>query len=115
MLKRLQNAAGEPAPTPPQQGAYNGVITESSIATTKVKYAETQIGEWTIPIPLVNYSSSEIGRATYISINPGINSMVFTTSEDTDTITLEHGNVLSYTVDLKINGRKAVAWKIDNT
>lgn len=93
----------------------NGVITESSIATTKVKYAETQIGEWTIPIPLVNYSSSEIGRATYISINPGINSMVFTTSEDTDTITLEHGNVLSYTVDLKINGRKAVAWKIDNT
>jgi len=42
----------------------------SDIATLKVEYSPIQKGEWTLPVPPIEYTSSEIDRATYITINP---------------------------------------------
>lgn len=43
---------------------------DSDIANLKVDYSPIQKGEWTLPIPPIEYTGSEIDRATYITINP---------------------------------------------
>lgn len=48
-----------------------GLVTiDSDIANLYVEYSPIQKGEWTLPIPPTDFNSSEIDRATYITINP---------------------------------------------
>lgn len=46
------------------------ITIDSDIATLGVEYSPIQKGEWTLPVPPTVFDSSEIDRATYITINP---------------------------------------------
>lgn len=49
---------------------YKNLIIDSEVASLKVVYSPIQKGEWTLPILPTTFTSSEIDRATYITINP---------------------------------------------
>jgi hypothetical protein len=49
---------------------FKNLIIDSEIASLKVTYSPIQKGEWTLPILPTTFTSSEIDRATYITINP---------------------------------------------
>jgi len=83
---------------------------DSDIANLQVEYSPIQKGEWTLPILPTTFTGSEINRATYIMLNPPKNEMIFTQSGDTDTITLEHNDVLGYTVKVTINNNEFGGW-----
>ena len=68
-----------------------------------------------MPILPVEFNSSEIDRATYLTINPERNEMSFVQSGDTDTIVLEHDDVEGTTIEVTINGKSYLGWTFDNT
>jgi len=88
---------------------------ESDIANLQIEYSTIQKGEWTLPILPTSFIGSEISRASYIMINPPKNEMVFTQGGDTDTIALEHDDVLGYTIKVWINDLEFDGWSFNSS